>query len=40
MIAYVVDCVDCGHCVDLGSYKDTDPKSLVDTRVKIIDHFS
>lgn len=32
MVIKMVDCDDCGHCVDLGVRKDNDPDSLVQVR--------
>ncbi len=33
----IIDCNDCGHCVDLHAAKSSDPQILKDTRNRITD---
>ena len=33
MVAHYIDCVDCAHCVDLHSPKESDPKELTEARI-------
>lgn len=40
MEAHVVDCVNCAHCVDLYTEKDSDAQDLKDTRKRIREHVS
>lgn len=36
MVAFHIDCVDCGHCIDLHSSSPTDPASLTQGRSQAV----
>mmetsp|Transcript_48167 Transcript_48167/g.35355 ORF Transcript_48167/g.35355 Transcript_48167/m.35355 type:complete len:90 (-) Transcript_48167:36-305(-) len=37
MTAVLIDCDNCGHCVDLGTPSDSDPEALIAAREIIYD---
>lgn len=36
LVAYLIDCNNCGHCIDLKAPKDSDTPILTRTRGKIL----
>jgi hypothetical protein len=36
MVARLVNCTDCGHCVDLGTPSPNDPQALIEVREEIL----
>jgi hypothetical protein len=37
MKAVLIDCTNCGHCVDLGTSLDTDPPAVLNARAAIFE---